>query len=168
LLGFNERLVLTDCTIVSGDSGGPLFDMHGRVVGIHSRISDSTDENFHVPIGAYVASWDRLVAGETWGGRRSRARAWAGFRAADGAEGCVVESVVTGGPADKAGLRAGDLLIRIEDQPIASVADYLDRLGRSRGGDVLALTWRRGDKEWEASVTLESTRRRRGPRPNSE
>jgi serine protease Do len=162
LLGFNDRLVLTDCTIVSGDSGGPLFDMHGRVVGIHSRISDSTAENFHVPVGAYLASWERLLAGDNWGGRRSRSRPWVGVWGADGPEGCVVESVVAGGPADKAGMRVGDLLLQIEDRPIKSFEEFMERLRESAPGEVLKVRWRRAAEEIEAGVTVESRRARRG------
>ena len=60
----------TDCTLIGGDSGEPLLDMHGRVIGIHSRISDSTAANFHVPIGTFLDTWDRLAKGENWGDGR--------------------------------------------------------------------------------------------------
>lgn len=68
---FNNRaLVRTDCTLVGGDSGGPLFDMNGKVVGIHSRIGGSSiTENIHVPVDTYRATWDRLAKGDSWGGR---------------------------------------------------------------------------------------------------
>lgn len=56
--------VQTDCTISPGDSGGPLFDMHGRVIGIHSFISGSMVANFHVPIGKFYDSWEQMARGE--------------------------------------------------------------------------------------------------------
>jgi len=51
----------TDCTISPGDSGGPLFDMYGRVIGIHSAISTSLTANFHVPITDFYQTWDQMV-----------------------------------------------------------------------------------------------------------
>ena len=59
-----DKLIQSDCTVVSGDSGGPLFDLEGRVVGINSNISLSTDENHHVPISVYHAQWTDLLAGK--------------------------------------------------------------------------------------------------------
>lgn len=55
------RWITTDCTVISGDSGGPLFDLKGSVVGIHSNIGMSVLVNRHVPISAYHAQWDQLV-----------------------------------------------------------------------------------------------------------
>ncbi|MBX2853162.1 MAG: trypsin-like peptidase domain-containing protein [Phycisphaeraceae bacterium] len=55
------RWLTTDCTVISGDSGGPLFDLHGNVIGIHSNIGMSVLVNRHVPISAYHAQWDDLA-----------------------------------------------------------------------------------------------------------
>jgi serine protease Do len=55
----------SDCTISPGDSGGPLFDMHGRVIGIHTTISGSTSDNFHVPITQFYSQWNAIVSAKT-------------------------------------------------------------------------------------------------------
>lgn len=68
ILFVNNFVIRTDCTLVGGDSGGPLFDMQGRVIGIHSRIGGfAITENMHVPIDTYVQTWDKLAKGESWG-----------------------------------------------------------------------------------------------------
>ena len=57
-------LIRTDCTITVGDSGGPLFDMQGRVIGIHSRITEATSVNLHVAAVTYHDAWERLKEGK--------------------------------------------------------------------------------------------------------
>ena len=64
---FNDSLIQTDCTLVGGDSGGPLFDMTGKVIGIHSRIGNPIVANIHVPADTYREYWDQLAAGEKVG-----------------------------------------------------------------------------------------------------
>lgn len=56
----------TDCPITGGDSGGPLLDMQGRVIGIHSRITSSLTENYHVPGLVYREAWDALLNSEIY------------------------------------------------------------------------------------------------------
>ncbi|PWU20401.1 MAG: hypothetical protein C5B50_03975 [Verrucomicrobia bacterium] len=53
----------TDCAISPGDSGGPLFDMYGRVIAIHSYISNAATQNYHVPITAFFDNWEEMAAG---------------------------------------------------------------------------------------------------------
>ena len=66
ILRVEELVIHTDCPLVAGDSGGPLVDLEGRVVGINSRIGDSTNMNYHVPIDVFIEHWKRLVDGEVW------------------------------------------------------------------------------------------------------
>ena len=66
ILRSGETVIQTDCSLVGGDSGGPLFDLEGRVIGINSRIGGSTSANFHVPVDIFHDRWDRLVKGDSW------------------------------------------------------------------------------------------------------
>ncbi len=66
VLRVREGVIQSDCTLVGGDSGGPLFNLQGRVIGIHSRIAGPTDVNLHVPVDIFRDNWDRLVKGDSW------------------------------------------------------------------------------------------------------
>ncbi|MBC8350781.1 MAG: trypsin-like peptidase domain-containing protein [Planctomycetes bacterium] len=66
IIDVNETVIRTDCTINSGDSGGPLFDMQGRVIGIHSRIAEQSTINLHGPVLAFQESWRPMRDGEVY------------------------------------------------------------------------------------------------------
>lgn len=59
-------VVQTDCPIVAGDSGGPVFDLEGRVIAINSRIGGSMEQNLHVPVDIFNQNWERMVKGEVF------------------------------------------------------------------------------------------------------
>src|SRR5262249_29460282 len=63
-----KSIVHTDCTLVGGDSGGPLFDLEGKVIGIHSRIGGPVTADPHPPGGTHPHRWGELAQGEAWGG----------------------------------------------------------------------------------------------------
>ena len=67
IIDFEPDQLVTDCVLIGGDSGGPLFDLEGRVVGIHSSIGGSIAENRHVSIATFRKHWDRMISGEKWG-----------------------------------------------------------------------------------------------------
>jgi serine protease Do len=66
VLHVNDETIQTDCPIVSGDSGGPVFDLDGRVIGINSRISDPVNANLHAAVDVFHANWERLAKGDVW------------------------------------------------------------------------------------------------------
>jgi len=150
----------TDCTLSGGDSGGPLFDMRGSVIGIHSRISDSTAENFHVSITAFRDSWDRLVKGESWGDERPQ-RPWFGARGVDHPDGCKLESVEEDAPAFKAGLKVGDIVRKINGYEIKDYSTLRRLIAESKPGDELKVELQRDVKEMSITVKVEARRWRR-------
>jgi len=65
ILQTSESMIQTDCPLVGGDSGGPLLDLEGKVIGINSRIAGPTDVNLHVPVDVFREMWDQMLKGES-------------------------------------------------------------------------------------------------------
>ena len=82
ILAVRDTSIVTDCALIGGDSGGPLFDLAGRLIAVHSRIGNDVSDNLHVQIDHYDASWDRLVRRKAWGHLD-------GFQAGDWREGGI-------------------------------------------------------------------------------
>jgi serine protease Do len=166
----------TDCTLSGGDSGGPLFDMAGRVIGINSKISGSLESNMHVSIDMYHNEWDKFLAGETMGRSRSsrggRRRSSPTFDAKDlgaTADGKVegmakVLEVKKDSPAAKAGIQPGDVILGYKTasgrlRKMRSAAALRRRIIGFGPGDDIKLSVRRGEKEFELTVKLPRTQR---------
>jgi serine protease Do len=122
-----KRVIQTDCELVGGDSGGPLFDMHGRVIGINSRISEDTDHNFHAPIAAYTGSWDRLVASESF---QSHSGALLGVSGVPHERGLKITTVHPDDPAERAGVIVGDVLLTFGGRKVTSIEQLTELVGR--------------------------------------
>jgi S1-C subfamily serine protease len=63
----HDRYIRSDCTLVGGDSGGPLFDLSGKVVGVHSSVGTDMTVNNDAPVEVVRTDWQRLMNGERWG-----------------------------------------------------------------------------------------------------
>lgn len=62
-----DEFLCTDCALIAGDSGGPLFDLDGKVVGIHSSIGESLSSNNHAGISGLIEDWNQLKKSKRWG-----------------------------------------------------------------------------------------------------
>lgn len=151
----------TDCTLIGGDSGGPLFDLDGKLVGIHSSIGQSLTNNNHAGIDGFREDWDRLKAGQTWGELSLNPFAnpempvlGIGMGMIRGVEGVVVESVVPGSPAAAAGVRVGDLVLHIDGGDVPDARELLRILAKKQGGDEVKLGVARDGKPLEMKVVL--------------
>ena len=147
--------IQTDVAVNPGNSGGPLFNSRGEVVAINSQIYTRTGGyqgiSFSIPIEVALRVKDQIV--ET--GEASHARlgiaiqqvnqAFADSFDLDKPEGALVSSVEDGGPADKAGLESGDIVRKIDGQPVVTAGDLPAALGMRSPGDRVELEiWRDG------------------------
>jgi S1-C subfamily serine protease len=147
-------VIQTDAAINPGNSGGPLLDRSGRVIGINSQIAtNGTNANsgvgFAVPIDTVKTVVPQLEA------HGKIARAWLGVSTSDATprSGALVRQV-TGGPASKAGLRTGDLILSFDGRPITSASDLGQVVLTRKPGDTVKVVVQRGGRRETLQVTL--------------
>jgi serine protease Do len=154
--GAKDRSIVSDCTLVGGDSGGPLFDLNGKLMGIHSRIGLSIEDNIHVPTSAYQAEWDKLVAGDIIGAPPRGGRPVLGIvlnRDEKDKEARITE-FTDGSPSEKAGLKVGDVILKFEGKAVKTSDDIDTFMSDQKPGDVVKLEIKRGDETLEFEVKL--------------
>ncbi|HZZ29448.1 MAG TPA: S1C family serine protease [Pirellulales bacterium] len=161
ILYTRDDAIGTDCTIVGGDSGGPLLDTNGRVIGIHSRISDGITDNYHVPIDTYRDTWDRLVKGDSWGGPPAPGGPLLGVNGQtmpqpgqSGSPGCKVTDVFPDTPADAAGLARNDIIVGFDGETVTSMDSLQTHIAQHKVGDEITLSILRGDEKKALKVKL--------------
>jgi len=167
VLDAQKDLLRTNCTLVGGDSGGPLFDLDGKLIGIHSRIGFTLAHNIHVPVDGFKTDWAQLTAGEQVGRAPKAAPVYFGasFEDADGndAKGLVgvkVTFVADDGPAAEAGVRVDDEITSFDGTEVATADEVRRLLRRRKPGDEVEVVVRRGTRNMTLTVTLT---RRSGP-----
>ena len=149
-----ERTVLTtDCTLVGGDSGGPLFDMEGRIIGINSRIATPLTANMHVPVNTFKESWDRMLKGDAWGHFPGQ-EPYLGVRGEKEAKNAKIAHVFPGSPSDKAGLKVGDIIEKFGEHEITDFPSLSSHVQERQPGDKIKLKVKRGEETVELRLVL--------------
>jgi serine protease Do/serine protease DegQ len=159
-----EEFIQTDASINPGNSGGALVDLRGDLIGINTAIIGPSGANvgigFAVPVNMVRAVMTQIVRfGEVRRGRLGidfedltpDAAAKLKLKSADGA---VVSNVQAESPADKAGLRRGDLVLAFNGRPVKSGPDLRNRLGLTPVGEDVELTVLRGGQQLAIKVQI--------------
>ncbi len=171
--------IQTDVAINPGNSGGPLINMRGEVIGINSQIYSRSGGfqgiSFAIPIDEAVRVADQLRStGRVTRGRIGVQIDQVNKEVAEAIglgrpQGALVRGVESGAPADKAGIEAGDIILKFDGKPIEKSSDLPRLVGNTKPGSRAAVTVFRRGSQRELSVTVaelepdRSTRRAQAP-----
>jgi serine protease Do len=161
----DQDFIQTDAKILPGNSGGPLVNLYGEVIGINTMIEGlDTGIGFAVPINLAKRVKDHLIHEGKF------TRSWLGIQihelkndsdylsldgklAPDAREGVVVEAILPGGPASKSDLRAGDVITAVDGKSVQTVRQLRDEIADKKPGSSTLLVVVRGKEH----LTLKAT-----------
>ena len=166
-LGINtfENFIQTDAAINPGNSGGALVDAAGNLIGINtaifsSRSGGSMGIGFAIPVSTAKMVLEQIVKSG------SVTRGWIGVEVQEitppvaesfklgGTRGALIAGVLRGGPADKAGIKPGDVLLEVQGKPVADPAAMLNLIAALAPGSAATMKVKRQGQDVDASVTV--------------
>jgi Do/DeqQ family serine protease len=165
-LGINtfENFIQTDAAINPGNSGGALVDAAGNLIGINtaifSRSGGSMGIGFAIPVSTAKMVLEQIVRSG------SVTRGWIGVEVQEitppvaesfklgGTRGALIAGVLRGGPADKAGIKPGDVLLEVQGKPVADPAAMLNLVAALAPGSAATMKVKRQGQDMDASVTV--------------
>lgn len=175
-LGINtfENFIQTDAAINPGNSGGALVDINGNLMGIntaiYSRSGGSMGIGFAIPVSTAKLVLDGIVKdGQV-------TRGWIGVEPNElspelaatfgvrATEGVIITGVLQDGPAARAGIRPGDVIVRVGDKPTDNVSALLSAVAALKPGEPAAFQLQRGDAQLELNVVPGTRPQQRGQR----
>lgn len=173
-LGFAgiSNYIQTDAAVNPGNSGGPIVDIHGRVVGMNVAIATAQEArgdngqdsgisgqsagiSFAIPLRTIEARADSLIKGDPVVGAFMGVEPDRESLFADGT-GIRIRSVVPDGPADQGGLKPGDLVLDVDAQPVREWSVFRSVVSGHRPGEAVPIRVQRDDQTLELTVTLGS------------
>jgi len=165
-LGINtfENFIQTDAAINPGNSGGALIDTSGHLLGIntaiYSRSGGSLGIGFAIPVTTVKDVMESIIA------TGQKVRGWIGVEPQDitpelaesfgltRKSGAIIAGVLKNGPADKAGMRPGDILVAVEGKPVSDTTDMLNLIAQLTPGNKARMTVLRKTQESTIEVTV--------------
>jgi putative serine protease PepD len=154
--------VQTDAAINPGNSGGPLVDLQGQVVGVNSAIASigsvgqdqggNIGVGFAIPIEQVVVTTDQILKT----GKAEYPIIGANVKSNRNVDGAQITGITAGEPASDAGLRSGDLVVRVDGKPVTSSIDLVVAIRSHVKGDKLKLEVKRGSQLRQVTLTLDA------------
>jgi serine protease Do len=150
----------SDCTLIGGDSGGPLYDLTGRLIAIHSRVGRELQVNMHVPMSEYITNWDAMLKSEFIGEgpfakKPVKGSGFLGLATDARPEGgLVVTKVGEKSPAQAAGLEEGDVILKFNEVAVSTRGEMQDLIKEMSAGDEVVLEIERGGKPETITLNL--------------
>jgi putative serine protease PepD len=144
--------IQTDAPINPGNSGGPLLDSNGDVIGMNSQIESNSNSNSGVGFAISSNTVRQVAERLASGGKVSHP--YLGVALTDGNGGATASSVVSGSPADKAGIKKGDVVTAIDGRSIGSSNELVGAIQSHQAGDAVTLTVKRAGQTQQVKVTL--------------
>ena len=165
-----QRFLQTDAAINPGNSGGPLVDLAGQVIGINTAIITGSrgyeGVGFALPSTTAITVYDQIIKQ----GRVTRGSIGVSFqeelstnaitlKSLGATHGLVIEGVEPGSPAEKAGLKGGDVITSVNGQPVRNGNDLVNPIAQAPIGSKVKLTYIRDRAQKEATATVEDRTR---------
>jgi serine protease Do len=154
-------VIQTDAAINAGNSGGPLVNMAGQVIGINVAIASNAENiGFAISTDTAIPVVQSLITEE------KVVRPWLGVEVTTVAsaiqryynlpvnEGALITSVTSGSPANRAGLIAGDVIVKVDDEDISTAVELTSAISSHQVGDQVEIVYYRGNVQKVANATL--------------
>jgi serine protease Do len=154
IIAMRDAFLQSDCPLMPGDSGGPLFDLDGNVIAVHSRIGPRTSLNLHVSAALFARDWQRLLKPGDASAAASADQAMIGVNGEDDPEGARITSVFRGLPAHAAGLQIGDVITHLAGTRVEGFGQFQQLVRVRRPGEIVELRVLRGAVALELRARL--------------
>lgn len=157
-----DNVIQTSAAINPGNSGGPLLDSSGRVIGINTAVAQNGQNvGFALPINTVKDSLSNF----NQNGQFTRPYVGVSYKIIsrdsallnDVPQGAYIQQVLSGSPAEKAGIQQGDILIKADGQQITQQSDLAGIIAKKKVNDTITITIWRDGKTQDLQVTLENT-----------
>ena len=154
ILEKKDETLQTNCRLLGGDSGGPLFNLEGELIGIHSRISKNPDENFHTTIESFLSNWNYFLSEEILFLKDIHSAGFLGVICEQSENGLRIIEVVPYSKADQMGLLVNDELLRLDSIPLDTREKLTILISGKSPGEIVILDLIRDNREIAVKIEL--------------